>query len=230
MAYNALPTVANGDSWSAAQHNTYIKDNFAAVWPYTTAGDMSYASASNALARLAISSVGGLLYSTGAAPAWLARPSVASLLYHAGTASAPAWSALSTLNLHKGVIPVIGYDTQPAEFTTNSTTGADITGLTVNIVTTVTSTILLLIQGGIAITGGSAIYDAKVLGSIGGVVQSQDNVPQSYYAQYEPWFSFYHRTGVAAGTITCKAQMKVSNSARTGYFIGGSILALAIAE
>lgn len=230
MAYNVVPTVANGDSWSAAQHNTYIKDNFAAVWPYTTAGDMNYATASNALARLAISSVGGMLYSTGSAPAWLARPSVSSLLSHPGGASAPAWSALSSLNLHQGVIHKMVNDTQPAEFNTTSTTGADITGLTVNMVTTVTCTILLLIQGGIAVTGGAAIYHAAALGSIGGVVQSPDNVPQSYYAQYEPWFSFYHRTGVAAGTINCKAQLMVANSGRTAYFIGGAIYALAIME
>jgi len=29
MAYSALPTVNTGDPWSASDHNTYIKDNFA---------------------------------------------------------------------------------------------------------------------------------------------------------------------------------------------------------
>ena len=29
MAYTAVPTQNTGDSWSAANHNTYIKDNFA---------------------------------------------------------------------------------------------------------------------------------------------------------------------------------------------------------
>lgn len=29
MAYSAVPTVATNDIWSASNHNTYIKDNFA---------------------------------------------------------------------------------------------------------------------------------------------------------------------------------------------------------
>jgi len=29
MSYTAVPTVATGDPWSAANHNTYIRDNFA---------------------------------------------------------------------------------------------------------------------------------------------------------------------------------------------------------
>lgn len=32
MAYSAVPTVATGDLWTAAQHNTYIRDNEAALY------------------------------------------------------------------------------------------------------------------------------------------------------------------------------------------------------
>lgn len=91
MSYNVVPTVANGDSWSAAQHNTYIKNNFAAVWPYTTIGDIAYATASNTLGRLGIGGLGAILRSTGSAPAWVASPATRSILQH--NATNPSWLA-----------------------------------------------------------------------------------------------------------------------------------------
>lgn len=72
MAYSAVPTVANGDSWSAAQHNTYIKDNLAAIWVGTTAGDMDYYSSATAKTRLAAGSGGSILKHNGTTPGWLA--------------------------------------------------------------------------------------------------------------------------------------------------------------
>lgn len=70
MSYNVVPTVAQGDSWSAAQHNTYIRDNFSALAPYTTNGDLAYW-LSGALSRLAVGTAGQILQSTGSAPAWV---------------------------------------------------------------------------------------------------------------------------------------------------------------
>lgn len=71
MAFSTVPTVATSDSWTASQHNTYIKDNFAAVWVGTTAGDMDYYTSSTAKTRLAIGTSYQLLRSTGSAPAWV---------------------------------------------------------------------------------------------------------------------------------------------------------------
>jgi hypothetical protein len=70
MAYSVVPTVATGDLWTAANHNTYIRDNLSALWPYTTAGDLSYASSATVLARLGIGSAYGILSSSGSAPVW----------------------------------------------------------------------------------------------------------------------------------------------------------------
>lgn len=70
MAYSIVPTVSTSDSWTASQHNTYIKDNFAAVWVGTTAGDMDYYTAATTKSRLAIGTSYQLLRSTGSAPAW----------------------------------------------------------------------------------------------------------------------------------------------------------------
>lgn len=53
MAYTVLPTVATGDTLTAAQWNLWVKDNFATLFPYTTAGDMAFASSPTTLSRLA---------------------------------------------------------------------------------------------------------------------------------------------------------------------------------
>lgn len=53
MAFSSVPTVATSDSWTASQHNTYIKDNFSAVWVGTTAGDIDYYSSATAKTRIA---------------------------------------------------------------------------------------------------------------------------------------------------------------------------------
>jgi len=74
MAYTAVPTVNTGDTWTAANHNTYIRDNFAAGVPdiFTTAGDIAYATAADVAARLAIGSAGQLLKTNpgATAPFW----------------------------------------------------------------------------------------------------------------------------------------------------------------
>lgn len=69
MAYNAVPTVNTGDLWTAANHNTYIKDNFAAGVPdiFTTKGDLAVASGADAAARLAVGSNGQFVRANSAA-------------------------------------------------------------------------------------------------------------------------------------------------------------------
>ena len=62
-SYNPLPTVATGDLWTASNHNTYIRDNFAAGVPaiFTTIGDLAYAAGNQRTARLPIGAVGQIL-------------------------------------------------------------------------------------------------------------------------------------------------------------------------
>lgn len=229
MSYSNLPILATGDWIDAAYGNQYWGDNFRALWPYTTAGDLAYATGASAnLARLGISAIGGVLYSTGSAPAWLVKPTVESVLRHTGGSVPPSWAAP---NLLKGSIHTSGFDNTTTEVDTTSTTGVDITGLTLNLTTTVTCTIMMWIHGSIAITGGSAIYTAGVIGHIGGVAQTIDNsIPRSFYAQYEPYGNIYRRTGVGAGIVTCKAQLFTQDASRTAHFFGGSIFAMAIVE
>lgn len=70
MAFGTVPLVATSDSWTASQHNTYIRDNMAAIWVGTTAGDTDYYTSATTKSRLAIGTANQLLQSTGSAPAW----------------------------------------------------------------------------------------------------------------------------------------------------------------
>lgn len=71
MSYSAPHTFVTLELVTAAAMNA-IQDNIkeTAVAKSTTAGDMTYATGANALARLAIGSAGALLASTGSAPSW----------------------------------------------------------------------------------------------------------------------------------------------------------------
>lgn len=73
MAYTAVPTVATGDTWTAANHNTYIKNNFAAGVPdiFTTKGDIAVATAANTAVRLAVGTNNQFLISNSAAASGL---------------------------------------------------------------------------------------------------------------------------------------------------------------
>lgn len=72
MSYTAHPTVVTGQTWTAANQNTYVRDNLAALWVFTTAGDLIYATSSSVAARLAPPAGGGYyLGHTGSAPQWV---------------------------------------------------------------------------------------------------------------------------------------------------------------
>lgn len=73
MSYTAHPTVVTGQTWTAANQNTYVRDNLAALWVFTTAGDMIYATSSSVAARLAPPAGGGYYMGhSGSAPQWTA--------------------------------------------------------------------------------------------------------------------------------------------------------------
>jgi hypothetical protein len=70
MAYTAIPSVITGQTFSAANYNTYIKGNLDAIWVFTTAGDMIYATGAAAAARLALGARYSLLYAETSGPYW----------------------------------------------------------------------------------------------------------------------------------------------------------------
>ena len=99
MAYTPIPLVTTGDDWSAANHNTYVKDNMATTMPATidATGDMVYASGSNVLAKLPLTPY-AIMYGDTDTPAWLETEG--------------AWHQLSTNSTSDGItfgaLPFIG--------------------------------------------------------------------------------------------------------------------------
>ena len=70
MAFNNGFTAVTGATYTAAQYNTYVRDNFTAIWVGTTAGDMDYYTSATAKTRVAIGANGSYLESSGSAPSW----------------------------------------------------------------------------------------------------------------------------------------------------------------
>jgi hypothetical protein len=71
MAFNNSFTAVTGATYTAAQYNTYVRDNFTAIWVGTTAGDIDYYTSSTAKNRVAIGNNGAWLESNGSAPLWV---------------------------------------------------------------------------------------------------------------------------------------------------------------
>ena len=72
MAYSVVPLVATGDLWTAANHNTYVRDNMTAIFVGTTAGDTDYYTGAANKSRLAVGSAGQIKRVNAAAnaPMW----------------------------------------------------------------------------------------------------------------------------------------------------------------
>lgn len=75
MAYSLVPLVTTGDLWTAANHNTYVRDNFAVTAPgvVTDAGDMVYANTSKSLGRVPFIADGALLEAKSNSISWLEK-------------------------------------------------------------------------------------------------------------------------------------------------------------
>lgn len=204
---STVPTVANGDSWSASQQNTYLRDNIEALWPYTTAGDISYASAANQLSRLA-------------------KPSADSVLKNT-SGGVPSWLALTAL---KGTLHTI----QTSEFSPGgqafSSGWANITLGYVTLTLTVPCTVVVFstITGYNSNTGRAFMVRA----TIDGVAD-----PASYYpydgglttgAKNETIPYVYVATGITAGSRLVR--MQCTSDSSTSYVERGRIVAAAFVE
>lgn len=116
MAYNAVPTVSNGDTWTAANWNTYVRDNFAAGIPdiFTARGDIALATGANAAARLAIGRDNQVLVpdtvSTGAR--W------------GGSGHFARYKSTSSISCASGSVTRLQFDTKDYDLSNAVTTGA----------------------------------------------------------------------------------------------------------
>lgn len=60
MAFNTVPTVATGDLWTAANHNTFVRDNFNAGVPaiFSAKGDLAIGDGDKQAIRLPLGTMG----------------------------------------------------------------------------------------------------------------------------------------------------------------------------
>lgn len=99
MAYTTHPTVVTGQTWTAAAHNLYIKDNFDAIWQGTAAGDMDYYTSPTAKMRIGIGSPGQVMTvnPAGTAPVWGGAGLQYTIVSHSVTQSLPNGTATTLL-------------------------------------------------------------------------------------------------------------------------------------
>jgi len=198
MAYNTVPTVTTGDLWTAAMHNTYIKDNFAAGVPaiFTTKGDLAVASGSMAAARLAAGADGKVLI-----------PDSSQAL---GMLWANPWMM--------GFAQAYASETSEASgFATTETSFTDITGATLDLVLAHKSTVILMASGNLKADYTSGIVSLRgVIGTVedtAGVSRMCHN--SSYDPRHVPFGYVFYAASVAAGTVTIKLQLKSSTASMT---------------
>lgn len=215
MSYNAVPTVAPGDAWSAAQHNTYIRDNFAAMWKGVSAGDLDYYTGAIDKMRLALVAggiltggasapaylplvTGGLLYGGASAPAYLPLPPVPAFLY--GTPSlGPVWYAANAMpgSLHaKATV-----DRASSVSIPGNSTYKDITGCSVTLVTSVACTIVLRAMATMnCVTAGNT----TILRATIGAVNDSGALPETSSANSVPVGYEWYLASQPAGSYVCK--------------------------
>jgi len=168
-----------------------------------------------------------MLRSSGSAPVWLGIGNADTVIKSNG--NNPVWSNQSTLTsvpgqLH-GVARVAFHDEQ----TRQSTTFADVTSGTVNIVTTNTCTIVMHAWATISVaTAGQGCW---IRGSIDGTADTTTitgGLPWTSTAGYDTVPYEWYRESVAAGTITVKLQWaSTTDGSPSGYLYGGGIVVMA---
>jgi len=219
MSYTQVPTYTTNQLITASHANTYWRDNINALWPFTNAGDIAFASDADDLVRLAIGAAGSMLkVNAGAtAPEWLGIGSAGQVLRVNSAGTSPEWGA--------GGIKLYTF-TKTGELTTTSKTYVDITNASVDVDVILTSSILMITSFSSAIIGSSS-YTLVVAANIGGnVVSTIHNTGIGTGDKYKPGALVGWKTGVEAGTVTCKLQWLVGGD--TGYIklIYGAVLVI----
>lgn len=205
MARTEIPTYTTNQLITASHANTYWKDNEAAHWPYTTAGDLAVADSATTLARIAAPTVGQVLG------------------YLGGTWGAVSGGGLQDIQIATGNP---NYQT----FTTSSY--EDVTGATVTLTLTTTCTVILFANVVGHVNSTTAGFGFSVLGLIGGVADT-NNLPSNgsdnpVINQALPYF--YAKKNVSAGSVVCKLQCKEPAPGTDNRIQSFTMFALALQE
>ena len=232
MARTVIPLYVTNQVITAAHGNTYWRDNEAAHWPYTAAGDMAYATAADALSRLAAVD-GGILKSGAAAPSWLAAGAAGSMMYNNG-ASTPAWLAAAAagkvLQMNAGgtapewggALLDWGYVTDGNNTRVNATTVyANVVGAVDILTLPVAGIVFAIGWGSMDGTGGwnalASMYIDGVNGQYTGTVQTTHSSFCCAFAK-----------SCAAGARTTALQFKSGNAGSAASLSWGSLITFAI--
>lgn len=201
MAYTAIPTYVTNQLITAAHGNTYWKENISTLFPYTTAGDIAYASSASVLARLAIGTAGQVLRVNSGA-------------------SAPEWGESKGLSCY-------GYFSPINATGLTATTYTDISGATVDVVVPETATLFAIAMCTPYVPGNTeTVYLRWVLD---GTNQKEITIGFGSTLSGVTFCSINLlglKSGVTAGTKTCKLQYHLSDgdttsiSAIYGFVIG----------
>lgn len=206
MAYTPIPTYVTNQKITAAHGNTYWKDNFAALFPYTTIGDIAYASAANALSRLGIGTAGQILAVNSGA-------------------TAPEW-------INSAGLVDIQIAKSTSEKTYTTVTWEDHPGLSVTLTLPRASTVLILatITGNVNTTAVG--YKFFVRGMIDGVADTDhDNFNGSMNPSRNEALPYYwYQTNVPAGSRIVKIQSKRAEDGVDNRIYDGRLIALAFGE
>jgi len=89
VSFTVVPSVITGQQYTASEHNTYARSSMSALWVYTTAGDIAYATGSADITRLP-NTANGVLIGGASAPSWLSIGATGRRL--GVSAGAPAWT------------------------------------------------------------------------------------------------------------------------------------------
>lgn len=202
MAHSVVPLMATGDWIDAAWVNQYLRDNIAALWPYTTAGDLAYASGAHTLARLA-------------------KPGGTSLLQNTA-GGVVSWKTLADL------FPVVATHYNATGHTYGSTIERDMPNSSATITPAVTSTVAVIARVFAANAAGNCWFTYAI--NIGGTVYNFTNF--NYGAGIGTQVvALAVKTGVTAGAKTVKLREKEGYGAGLSYTVGHlEWLALAIPE
>ena len=224
MGITSVPSAVTGQTYSAANYNTQVRDNINGIWVATAAGDLIYASGASSAARLAKpASIGLLQNGSPGVPSWLTGGSALQVLRK--NAANTGFEFAEPANLHtKGMVSSI------VEGTTSSTFPVDVPYMTLDLVLTSTCTVVVFGVGSAAVSS-STIYAGYISAVIDGVSMIADNsLPHTFMGQYAPISVMWYRTGILAGTRNVKLQMMIQNASRVMYWGGGYLIALAFKE
>jgi len=164
----------------------------------------------------------GVMYGGASAPAWLAKPSVDSVLKNT-SAGVPSWLASSDLKMKTQSL----YNGTGHSY--GSTTERDMPNSSGTIVLTVTSTILMVGRCVTANDGGNncwSLFAASIDGTVGNFSSYTYGIGIGI-----PVVFMGRKTGVTAGTKTLKIREKEGYGAGLAYTVGNlEWIALAIPE